>query len=209
MNKRKKKKKNKKKKNKNDKKIKTSHVQAFHVVRFDFDDFEVTLNSDSNDSHVYFYNIYIDKKATQKIDAMITTNSVENDWIIDIECSHFMTFFKIKFVTYETFSTSLSVYIINEKQMSTINQSSIILQSDINDVIINITVHEVLHISKLAIELFSINRIIEKKVQIVYINNESRIYAKNEKQILHIVKHRDQYELQLVKSKIMIIAMIN
>ena len=79
MNKRKKKKKNKKKKRKNDKNVKASHVQTFHVVRFDFDDFEVTLNSDSNDSHVYFYNIYIDKKAAQKIVAVVTINSVEND----------------------------------------------------------------------------------------------------------------------------------
>ena len=68
MNKRKKKKKNKKKKRKNDKNVKASHVQTFHVVRFDFnfdfDDFEVTLNSDKNDSHIYFYNIYTNKKAT-------------------------------------------------------------------------------------------------------------------------------------------------
>ena len=83
MNKEKKKKKNKKKKRKDDKNVKASHVQTFHVVRsdfnFDFDDFEVTLNSDSNDSHVYFYNIYIDKKAAQKIVAVVTTNSIEND----------------------------------------------------------------------------------------------------------------------------------
>ena len=76
--------KNKKKKSKSDdKNVKASHVQTFHVVRFDFnfdfDDFEVILSSDSNDSHVYFYNIYIDKEATQKVIAMIITNSVEND----------------------------------------------------------------------------------------------------------------------------------
>ena len=196
MNKRKKKKKNKKKKSKSDdKNVKVSHVQTFHVVRFDFnfdfDDFEVTLNSDSNDSHVYFYNIYIDKKAAQKTVAIVTTNSVENNWIVDTRCSHFMILFKIEFVIYETFSASLSVYIANERQMSAIDQSSIILQSDIDDVVINVTIHEILYVSKLAIELFLVNRIIEKRAQIVCINNECRIYAKNEKQILHVVKHRD------------------
>ena len=177
------KKKNKKKKRKNDKNVKASHMQIFHVVRFDFDfdDFEVTLNSDSNDNHVYFYNIYIDKKATQKVVAIVTTNSVENDWIIDTECFHFMILFKIEFVIYKTFSASLSIYIANEKYMSFIEQSSITWQSDINDVVINVTVHEVLYVSKLAIELFSVNRIIEKKVQIVCINDECRIYAKKEK----------------------------
>ena len=168
-------------------------MQTFHVIRFDFDfdDFEVTLNSDSNDSHVYFYNTYIDKEAAQKIVAIVITNSVENDWIIDTKYSHFIIFFKIEFAIYETFSTSLSMHIANEKKISIIEQSSITLQSDINNIIINVIVHEVLHISKLAIELFSINRIIEKKAQIVRINDEYRIYAKNEKQILHVVKHRD------------------
>ena len=80
MNKRKKKRKNKKKKKKkNDKNVKASHVQIFHVVRFDFDDFEIILNSDNNDSHVYFYNIYTNKKATQKIVAIVTINLVKND----------------------------------------------------------------------------------------------------------------------------------
>ena len=184
-------------------------MQTVHVVRFDFafDDFEVTLNSDSNDSHVYFYNTYIDKKAAQKIVVIVTINSVKNDWIVNTRFSHFMIFFKVEFVIYETFSASFSVYIAKEKQILIIEQSSITLQSDINDVIINVTVHEVLHVSKLVIELFSVNRIIEKRAQIVCINDECRIYAKNEKQILHIVKHRDQYELQLVKFKIMMIAM--
>ena len=163
MNKKKKKKKNKKKKRKNDKNVKASHVQTFHVVRFDFNDFEVILNSNNDDSHVYFYNIYTNKEAAQKVVVIITTNSVKNDWIIDTECSHFINFFKIEFVIYETFSTSLSVYIANESQMSIIKQNSITLQSDINDAIINVTVHEVLHVSKLAIELFSINRTIKKR----------------------------------------------
>ena len=118
-----------------------------------------------------------------------------------------MTSFKTEFVIYETFSASLSVYIANEEQMSAIEQNSITLQSDINDVVINVTIHEVFHVSKLTIELFSVNRIIEKRAQIVCINDECRIYAKNEKQILHVVKHRDQYELQLVKFKVMMIAM--
>ena len=55
--------------------------------------------------------------------------------------------------------------------------------------------------------LFSINRIMKKKAQVVCINDECRIYTKNEKQILHVVKHRDQYELQLIKFKTIIIAM--
>ena len=48
--------------------------------------------------------------------------------------------------------------------MSVIEQSYITLQSDINDAVINVTVHEVFHVSKLIIELFSINRIIEMRV---------------------------------------------
>ena len=156
-------------------------MQIFRVVRFDFNDFEVTLNSNSNDSHLYFYNIYIDKKLAQKVVAIVTTNSIENDWMIDTRCSHFMIFFKIEFVIYKTFSISLSVYTANEKQMSTIEQSSITLQSDINDVVISVTIQKVLHVSKLIVELFSINRIIEKRAQIVDINDEYRIYAKNEK----------------------------
>ena len=108
MNKKKKKKnKNKKKKsNSDDKKIKASHVQTFHVVRFDFnfdiDDFEVTLNNDSNHSRVYFYNIYTNKEVKKKVVVIVTTNSIKNDWIIDTECSYFMTVFKIEFVIYET-----------------------------------------------------------------------------------------------------------
>ena len=92
INKRKKKKKNKKKKSKsNDKNVKTNHVHAYHrVVKFDFDDFEVTLSNDNDDNYVYFYNIYINREATQKVVAIATINSVENNWIVDTKCSHFV-----------------------------------------------------------------------------------------------------------------------
>ena len=85
----------------------------------------------------------------------------------------------------------VSVYIANEEQMSIIEQNSTTLQSDINDVIMNVIIHEVFYVSKLTIKLSSTNRIIEKKTQIFCINNEYHIDVKNEKQILYIVKYRD------------------
>ena len=63
---------------------------------------------------------------------------------------------KTEFVIYETISASFLIYIANEKRMSTIEQDSITLQSNVNDVVMNVIIHEVLHVSKLVIELFSV-----------------------------------------------------
>ena len=80
MNKKKKKKKSKtKKKNKNDKNIKASYAQTFHVIKFDFDNFEVILNNDSDDCYIYFYNIHIHREAAQEVIVVVTINLVEND----------------------------------------------------------------------------------------------------------------------------------
>jgi len=99
---------------------------------------------------------------------------------------------KIEFIIYEKLFSSLLVYIVNDDRIIAIERDLVILESSLLDSFaITITINDTLHVLKLAINLLSINMLIEKRARIVCEIDNCRIYVKDDKQMFYVVKHRN------------------
>jgi len=87
---------------------------------------------------------------------------------------------KTKFITYNFISNFISIYIVDNNKLNTINRNTIVLNKVLLDnttIITNFT--NTLYILKLLINLLSINILIEQKVNINFYNNKCCIIVFN------------------------------
>ena len=91
-----------------------------------------------------------------------------------------MIFNNLNFAKYYLFVQLISIYIINENAIKIIVQNSICLQFILlNESARNITIRNVLHVSKFVIDLFSIFQIIQIDCSILFDDIEYTITKKN------------------------------
>ena len=119
-----------------------------------------------------------------------------------------MTSSNLNFSNHHLLVKSISIYIVNENTMKIIVRNSICLQSLFsNESTRNVTIRNVLYVSKLAIDLFSISQIAQIDCSIFFDDIECTIIEKNVNDfVLHFFFVRDQYSLNFIRTIVQIIA---
>ena len=88
------------------------------------------------------------------------------------------------------------VYIVNNNKLNVINKNTIALNEILlNDTTIIFNLINILHVLKLLIDFLLINTLTKREMNINFHNNKCRIIAFNDNQVLHVIKHREQYKL--------------
>ena len=64
-----------------------------------------------------------------------------------------------------------------------------------NESIVELIVSNMLHIFEFSIRFLSIKMLIKKNVKMHFENDDCRIFNVNNNQMMHVVKHQDQYEI--------------
>ena len=86
---------------------------------------------------------------------------------------------------------------INDYQIKIINMGKILTEKKIpNKSIIELIISNVLHVFEFSIGLLSIKMLIKNNVKMHFKNDDCRIFNVNDNQIMHIIKHRNQYKIQ-------------
>jgi len=101
------------------------------------------------------------------------------------------------------------IYIVDNNKLNVVDKDTIALNKVLlNDTIIIFNLIDTLHVSKLLTSLLLINTLIEREMNVNFHDDECRIIAFNDNQVLHVIKHRKQYKLQLARFVNIVIALI-
>ncbi len=93
---------------------------------------------------------------------------------------HLITLSKTKFISYNSISNNISIYIINNNKLNIVNRDIITLNRVLLDnttIIFNLI--NTLYILKLLIDLLSINTLTKQKIDINFYNNKYCIIVSN------------------------------
>jgi len=92
-----------------------------------------------------------------------------------------MTSSKTKFIIYNSMSNDMLVYIVDNDKLNVINRNTIALNEVLLDnttIIFNLI--NTLHVSKLLIDLLSINTLTKREINVNFHDDECRIIASND-----------------------------
>ena len=132
------------------------------------------------------------------------------DWYVDFECTKHMTSNKNDFVEYHLFTSFYEVYVVNDVVISTIEKKTVKLKIIfLNEIVNDVTFKKVLHVFKLTSTLLSISQIIKNENFVIF--DEKKCFIKNKTSkctILHAFNCRNQYSIDLMKSKTHIVNLI-
>ena len=102
----------------------------------------------------------------------------------------------MKFIIHNFMSNDMLIYIANNNKLNAIDKNTIALNKILsNNTTIIFNLINTLHVLKLLTSLLLINTLTKRKMNVNFHDDECRIIAFNDNQVLYVIKHREQYKL--------------